>query len=134
MNAKATKTFSKQLPHDALVQAIRRAEEKSSGHIHVYISHRPAPDAMAAARKHFMRLRLIRYIELIGVLIFVAPRSNNFAVVGDEAVHALCGDAFWEDLARTMSNYFREQHFGEGILHAVEKTGDLLAVHFPPGK
>ena len=66
-----------------------------------------------------------------GVLIFVAPRSHKFAVIGDAAVHAKCGDEFWRKLADTMTGYFRKSEFTPGIIHGVQKAGELLAEHFP---
>jgi uncharacterized membrane protein len=125
------KKFTKQLPHDALVDAIRQAEQKTSGQIRVFISHRAVPDAVAAAQKEFVRQGLGNSPERNGVLIFVAPRSHKFAVIGDEGVHTKCGDAFWQELATAMTDYFRKSEFTEGILHGVKRAGELLAAHFP---
>jgi uncharacterized membrane protein len=69
--------------------------------------------------------------ERNGVLIFVAPRTHKFAVIGDEAVHAKCGDEFWRKLADAMTGYFRKSEFTPGIIHGVQKAGELLAEHFP---
>jgi uncharacterized membrane protein len=66
-----------------------------------------------------------------GVLIFVAPYSHKFAVVGDTSVHAKCGEEFWQELTKEMSNYFRDSQFTIGIIHGVRKAGELLAEHFP---
>jgi uncharacterized membrane protein len=66
-----------------------------------------------------------------GVLIFVAPRCHKFAVIGDAGVHAKCGDVFWQELTKTMTEYFRKSEFTEGIIHGVRKAGELLAEHFP---
>jgi ABC-type transporter Mla maintaining outer membrane lipid asymmetry ATPase subunit MlaF len=69
--------------------------------------------------------------ERNGVLIFVAPRTRKFAVIGDAGVHAKCGDVFWQELAQAMTGYFRKSEFTEGIAHGVRKAGELLAEHFP---
>jgi uncharacterized membrane protein len=66
-----------------------------------------------------------------GVLIFVAPRVHRFAIVGDTAVHARCGEDFWRQLAAEMSGHFKGLDFTKGIVHAVKKAGELLARHFP---
>ena len=58
-------------------------------------------------------------------------RVGAFAVIGDEGVHAKCGDEFWRKLADAMSGYFRKGEFTPGIIHGVQKAGDLLAEHFP---
>ena len=125
------KKFIKHLPHDTLVVAIREAEQKTSGQIRVLISHKSVADPVAAAQKEFVRLGMTQSPERNGVLIFVAPRSHKFAVIGDEAVHAKCGDEFWRKLVDAMSGYFRKSEFTPGIIHGVQKAGELLAEHFP---
>jgi uncharacterized membrane protein len=125
------KKLIKQLPHDTLVTALREAELKTSGQIRVLISHKSVADPVAAAQEEFVRLGMVQSPERNGVLIFVAPRSHKFAVIGDEAVHAKCGDEFWQKLAEAMTGYFRKSEFTEGIIHGVKKAGELLAEHFP---
>jgi uncharacterized membrane protein len=125
------KKLIKQLPHDTLVAAIREAEQKTSGQIRVLISHKSVADPVAAAQKEFVRLGMTKSSERNGVLIFVAPRTHKFAVIGDAGVHAKCGDEFWQELAKVMTDYFRRSEFTEGIIHGVRKAGELLAAHFP---
>jgi len=125
------RTFSKHLQHDKIVSAIHDAEHKTSGEIRVSVSPKHIDDPVAAAQMEFMRLGMNASRERNGVLIFVAPRSHKFAIIGDEAVHAKCGDEFWRKLADTMSDYFRKSEFTPGILHGVQKAGELLAEHFP---
>jgi uncharacterized membrane protein len=125
------KKFIQQLPHDALIAAIREAEKKTSGEIRVLISHKSVADPVAAAQKEFVRLGMTKSPEKNGVLIFVAPRTHKFAVIGDAGVHAKCGDEFWQELAKAMSDHFHKSEFTEGIIHGVKKAGELLAEHFP---
>jgi uncharacterized membrane protein len=125
------KKLIKQLPHDTLVAAIREAEQKTSGEIRVLVSHKSAADPVATAQNEFIRLGLNQSPERNGVLIFVAPRTHKFAVIGDVGVHAKCGDVFWQELAKAMADYFRKSEFTEGIVHGVRKAGELLAAHFP---
>jgi uncharacterized membrane protein len=128
------KKLIKQLPHDTLVAAIREAEQKTSGQIRVLISHQSVADPVAAAQKEFVRLGMTNSPEKNGVLIFVAPRTHKFAVIGDEGVHAKCGDEFWQELTQVMTDHFRKSEFTAGIVHGVRKAGELLAVHFPKNK
>jgi uncharacterized membrane protein len=67
-----------------------------------------------------------------GVLVFVAPRARKFAVIGDTGVHQRCGDGFWLALAAEMTGHFKQSDFSAGIIHAIQKAGELLAAHFPP--
>ena len=125
------KHFSKHLEHDGIVAAIHDAEHKTTGQIRVIISSKHTDDAVAEAQKEFLRLGLNKSPERNSVLIFVAPRTHKFAVIGDEAVHAKCGDEFWRQLADAMAGYFRKSEFTPGIIHGLQKAGELLAEHFP---
>ena len=78
------RTFSKHVQHDSIVAAIREAEHKTSGRIRVSISPKHVDEPVVAAQVEFMRLGMDKSPERNGVLIFVAPRSHKFAVIGDE--------------------------------------------------
>lgn len=125
------KALAQHLQHDTIVAAIRDAQHKTSGDIRVSISPKHIDDAVAAAQAEFLRLGMNQSAERNGVLIFIAPRAHKFAVIGDEAVHTKCGDAFWRELADAMSGYFRKSEFTPGIVHGIQKAGELLAQHFP---
>ena len=119
------------IAHDRLVAAIRIAETRTSGEIRVLVARHVVTDPMAAAKHYFQRLGMARSPHRNGVLIFLAPRSRNFAVIGDKAVHEKCGDAFWTDLAEAMGGHFRRREFTSGLVHGIERAGELLAKTFP---
>jgi uncharacterized membrane protein len=123
--------FLNQLQHDAIVKAIGEAEKHTSGEIRVFISRKEPADPVAAAQKTFAHLGMNKTKEQNGVLIFVAPRARQFAIIGDTAVHARCGDEFWKEVAHEISIHFRRGDFSDGILHGVRRAGKLLAEHFP---
>jgi uncharacterized membrane protein len=123
--------FLKRLRHEEIVAAIQAAEKLTSGEIRVFISRTSVEDPVPAAQNHFVALGMEKTRDRNGVLIFVAPRAHKFAVIGDAAVHARCGEEFWTDLAREMSGHFRKSEFTTGIVHGVHKAGELLAAHFP---
>jgi uncharacterized membrane protein len=65
------------------------------------------------------------------VLIFVAPREQKYAVVGDVGVHEKCGKEFWKKLVNEMQAHFKDQHFNRAIILAISEVERLLAAHFP---
>ena len=123
--------FLRQLRHDDIVAAIRDAEKKTSGELRVFISRKVVADAVKEAQAHFVEMGMEKTRERNGVLIFVAPHSHRFAVVGDVGVHQRCGESFWTELAAEMSGHFAKSEFTSGIIHGVKKAGELLAQHFP---
>ena len=126
-----TFAFTWQLDDLQIVEAIRRAETSSSGEIRVYVSDEAVDDPVAAAQVQFQRIGMHATAERNGVLIFVAPRSRNFAIVGDDGVHARCGQSFWTDVAEAMARHFALDHPTEAIVLGIRKAGELLSSHFP---
>jgi uncharacterized membrane protein len=125
------KSFLRQVDHDQIVAAIRAAEERSRGEIRVHASNRAVSDARKAATEQFEKLGMAGTAERVGVLIFVAPLSRNFAVLGDGGIHAQCPPGFWDELAAVMEQDFRAGRFTDGIVRGVERVGEMLAAHFP---
>ncbi|MEY2519621.1 MAG: hypothetical protein QOF24_1380, partial [Verrucomicrobiota bacterium] len=79
----------------------------------------------------FHELGMQKTKERNAVLIFVAPRAQKFAVIGDEGIHQKCGETFWQELVERMRRHFRNENFTEALVEAVEEAGKLLARHFP---
>ena len=125
------KEFISQLDEAKLVASIAEAESKTSGEIRVFLSHKKPDDAVAAAQRAFDQLGMAKTRERNGVLIFVAPKAQKFAVIGDAGVHQHCGAEFWTALAAEMSGHFRQAEFTTGLIHGIRKAGELLACHFP---
>jgi uncharacterized membrane protein len=127
-----THEFLDRVDHGRVVEAIKAAELTTSGEIRVFV-HRGElkEDAYAYAQSKFRKLSLHKTRERNGVLIFVAPRAQKFAVLGDEGVHARCGDLFWLQLVDRMREHFKQENFTEALVQAISETGTLLAAHFP---
>lgn len=117
--------------HDRVVEAIAAAERRTSGRIRVIVARHRTRHPEAAAAKHFAKLGIAHLPERNGVLIFVAPRSRTFAVIGDKGIHDRCGDDFWRELARAMTEFFKRGQFTEGLVHGIDRAGEILASHFP---
>ncbi len=126
------RAFLKQLSSEDIVAAIRTAEQKTSGEIRVFITHKAVDDPVAAGQVQFDKLGMAQTHHRNGVLIFVAPTARKFAILGDIGVHQKCGDAFWVAVAAEMTGHFKNAGFTAGIIHAIQKAGELLATHFPP--
>jgi uncharacterized membrane protein len=126
-----TKSFIGTLDHDRIVKAIQDAEARSRGEVRVHVSKQAVPDAESAAARQFEALGMTRTAERNGVLLFVAPVSQTFAVIGDQGIHARCGPAFWKDVAAAMETDFRAGRYTDGIVKGVARAGEALATHFP---
>jgi uncharacterized membrane protein len=127
------KEFIDQLDDAKVLAAIRLAEEKSSGEIRLYVSHTKVNDALNAAEIQFARLGMRNTRLRNGVLLFFAPKSQQFAIVGDSGIHEKCGHDYWREISNQMSALFKSGQFTEAIVQAINRVGDALAKHFPRG-
>jgi uncharacterized membrane protein len=124
-------SFIGELDQERIVTAIRAAEARTRGEIRVHASNRAVDDPQREAARQFERLGMTATAERNGVLIYVAPRSQRFAILGDSGIHEKCGPDFWKEVAAAMEQDFREGRFTEGLLKGIVKAGDALATHFP---
>jgi uncharacterized membrane protein len=125
------KEFVASLDHERITEAIRVVEGSTSGEIRVFIARKAVADPVQAAAREFQTLKMHRTRRRNAVLLFVAPASQAFAVIGDQGIHEKCGPQFWGQLAEQVRGYFKEGHFTEGIVLAVAESGRLLQEHFP---
>lgn len=114
-----------------IVAAIGSAEKKTSGEIRVYISSKKRLDGLAAAQLRFAKLGMTKTRHRNGVLIYFAPLTRQFAIVGDAGIHAKCGDNFWQSITTEMTPLLKSEEFTAAVVLAVEKVGRALAEHFP---
>jgi uncharacterized membrane protein len=120
------KKFSK------IVEAIARAETRTTGEIRVHISKRWIErDPMARAQTIFRKIGMERTALRNAVLLYVNLRRKKFAIYGDEGIHQSVGQRYWEKIARELTQDLRGTHHENAIAMAVEKIGDALAQYFP---
>jgi uncharacterized membrane protein len=123
--------FKAAVDRGRIVAAIRDAEARSTGEVRVHVSGRKVADVEKAAAAQFEALGMTKTARRNGVLIYVAPASQKFAVIGDTAIHAQCGPGFWQEIAQAMSEDFHAGRFTDGLVKGVARAGDELARHFP---
>lgn len=126
-----TSSFLGALDHDRIVKAIADAEARSRGEVRVHVSRGAVDDAEAAAARQFEALGMTKTADRNGVLLFVAPASQAFAVVGDQGIHERCGPDFWKEVAAAVEADFKAGRYTDGIVKGVTRLGDALAIHFP---
>lgn len=125
------KEFIQQMEDQAVIAAIREAESCTSGEIRVVVSSRSSVDPRNDAFAAFARLGMNQTAERNGVLIFLAPVSRNFAIVGDMGIHRCSGEVFWQDAADDLGKGLHEGRFTDALATVIRTLGVQLAVHFP---
>jgi uncharacterized membrane protein len=98
----------------------------------VFVSHHQIADPLQAAERQFHRLGMAKTKARNAILIFIAPKSQTFAVFGDIAIHQRCGAEFWQTLRDEIIPHLKSGQYTVALVHAITKAGAKLAEHFPP--
>jgi uncharacterized membrane protein len=114
-----------------IMSAIQLAESACAGEIRVFVESRCKQKIDARTWHIFKYLRMQRTQLRNGVLIYVAMRDRQFAIMGDEGINRHTGNPFWSAQVATMKRHFEQAEFVEGICAAVGEVGEVLAEHYP---
>src|SRR4029079_17441356 len=111
-------SFFEKIDEAKVIEAIQKAELKSRGEIRIHVTEKTVSDVMNDAARAFEQLGMTATAERNGILIFVAPRSHKFAVLGDSGITSRAGTAPLDEIAASMSDAFREARFTDGLVGA----------------
>ena len=115
-----------------IVEAVRNAELLTSGEVRVYVESRCRyVDAMDKAREIFDQLKMGQTKERNAVLLYIAIKDRQLAVLGDEGIHQKVGNEYWNNEVRKMIGAFNRDNYAEGIAICVEDIGEALHTYFP---
>lgn len=114
------------------MQAIRVAERLTSGEIRLFVeSHCQYVDPMDRAREAFLSLGMEKTKQRNGVLLYVAIKDRQFAILGDQGIHDKVGNDFWVKEANLLLKHFKDAQIIEGIEECIREIGESLRTHFP---
>ena len=125
------KSFFEEDEQKVIVEAIKKAEEKTSGEIRVHIAGFCFGDEMIAAQKIFSKLKMHETRERNGILIYIAPLNRKIAVIGDVGIHEKLGNEFWNKLVKEVIRELQANRRAEAIAQCIEECGQQLARFFP---
>ena len=114
-----------------IVEAIKTAERNTSGEIKVHIENHCKGDVEERSIVVFNKLKLNETKLRNGVLIYIAIKDHEFAILGDEGINQVVEENFWNDVKDMMAAKFREGLFEEGLEAGVLRCGEKLKTYFP---
>ncbi len=126
-----TDSFIHNLDETRIVAEIGRAESGTSGEIRVFISPRQIDDPLHDAARQFEKLVMTKTRHRNGVLLYFAPVSQKFAIIGDTGIHERCGQPFWTEVVEHMRPLLKAGDFTAAVIGAIRRAGEILARHFP---
>lgn len=68
-----------------------------------------------------------------GVLIYVSVAERYAEIIADTAIDAKVEKGTWQAIVDDLTQNIAAGRPGDGFVHAVDRSGALLARHFPPG-
>lgn len=90
--------------------------------------------AARLARQEFLTLGLHSTKNRAAVLIFVSLAEHYIEILADEGINKKVPIDHWEQIVTDMIIDARNGRLAEGFLHAIQRCGDTLETHFPPGQ
>lgn len=114
-----------------IVAAIGLAEKNTSGEIRIHIEKETSVAAIDRAMEIFRNLNMENTQERNGVIIYVAVKSHQFAIYGDQGINEKVSDDFWNCTKDIMAEHFKLGNFKQGLIEAILNAGEQLKKHFP---
>ncbi|WEK35875.1 MAG: TPM domain-containing protein [Candidatus Pseudobacter hemicellulosilyticus] len=113
-------------------EAIEAAERRTSGEIRVYVESRCRfVNPLDRAAELFWGLKMDYTKDHNGVLVYVAIKDHQFAVLADSGIHEKVGNEFWNKEVAAMTRHFKENHYADAIIQVINDVGEALRTHFP---
>lgn len=127
-----SKSFFSVDENNRIIDAIRLAEQTTSGEIRIYIESRCRfVDPLDRAAEIFWGLKMDQTAYRNSVLLYVAVKDHQFAIFADQGIHDKLSNEFWQKEVNEMSRHFKENHYLEAILNVIKDIGAALHQHFP---
>lgn len=123
--------FLTQAEEQAVVEAIRVAEQATSGEIRVHIEKTTSMAAFDRALEVFHLLKMDETQLKNGVLIYVAVKDHAFAICGDQGINDRVPEDFWESTKNVMAAHFKNGNFKQGLIEGITSAGEQLRTYFP---
>jgi uncharacterized membrane protein len=116
---------------ELISNAVAEAERYTSGEIRICIEKTCSEPVLDRAANYFKKLGMNKTAQRNGVLIYIAAKDHQFAIIGDAGINKLVPHDFWDSTKDTMLSYFKEGDLPAGIIAGVKIAGEQLKVYFP---
>ena len=115
----------------SLVEAIKKAEDQSTGEIRVHIDSTSEENNAKTAWEVFKSLGMDKTQERNAVLFHVNFEQKYLTIIGDKGIHEKVQQKFWNNLHDKITQAFSETKYFEGLQNAILETGYELKKFFP---
>ena len=115
----------------SLVEAIKKAEESSSGEIRVHIDTHSTENLAKEAVDAFHKLGMQKTKYRNAVLFYISFEQKYLTIIGDQGIHEKVQQYFWDNLHDEITQKFAQGQYFQALKDALIKTGTELKKHFP---
>lgn len=127
----ATENFLTPDEEKAIVNAIQIAERNTSGEIRVHLEDHSEKPPVERAQEVFYSLGMDQTKARNGVLFYVGVSDHTFAIIGDEGIHNMVEDDFWDCTKDIVIAHFKNKRYKDGLVDGIIKAGERLKQYFP---
>lgn len=129
------KTFFTGAEKQRVVDAIRKAENRTSGEVRVYVESKNAyVDPMDRAAEIFYNLKMDKTDERNAVLLYIAVKDKQLALFGDEGIYKATGTEYWNNAVKSMIKEITADDIIGGMVNCIYTLGETLSEKFPYNK
>ncbi|WBX74038.1 TPM domain-containing protein [Tenacibaculum pacificus] len=114
-----------------IISAIQIAEKNTSGEIRVHIEASTNKDVFERVLEVFQLLKMVDTKARNSVLIYIAVNDKKFVIYGDDGIHKVVPENFWDTTKNAMQVHFIKGNFKQAIVTGILKAGEELKAHFP---
>lgn len=128
----ASTNFLSSAQEQKIIEAIRRAENQTSGEIRIHIENEVSVDPLERAAYIFHELGMDQTDQQNGVLIYIASDDHKAAIYGGQGIHQQIEDGFWGTILNDLMVHFKHEQYVQGLEETVRRVGKQLTNLFPP--
>ena len=128
--------FLNEAERKEIADVIQLLEQNTSGEIRIAVDmHRnwfeKRKTLRTLALNEFHRLKMHKTRDKTGVLLYIQLDERAFEIIADDGIYSKIGQEQLNTIASALTSYFKQGKFKDGIVHVLQKAGELLALHFP---
>ena len=127
-----TANYFSEPEREAILDAIKQAELRTSGEVRVFIENRcKFVNPLDRAAEIFFNLKMDATVDHNAVLVYLAMKDRQFAVFADQGIYTALGKEYWNKEANQMVQAFKQESYAAGLVTVINHIGQALHEHFP---
>jgi uncharacterized membrane protein len=88
-------------------------------------------DPLDRAAEVFAILKMGQTSSHNAVLIYIAVKDHQLAILGDQGIHEKVGEEFWTKEVNHILSEFGQDHYADALTKVIHDIGNALKYHFP---